>query len=173
MRLDEINFIDPTAGNIYSSSGVDGMQAGSHECKPINEQHTHKQQVRTIKNQVITCPPQSGECSCSGVQASSRAPQRTTNKHDGSWRWSGDITFLLTHPQDVTVCVCVCVFRLYLRYNHWLPRVILYFFILVDLSLALFEDPAVIPLPTWVRLAAAAWHAVSSAANNANANADC
>lgn len=45
----------------------------------------------------------------------------------------------------------LCVFRLYLRYNHWLPQVLLYVFILVDLSLALFEEPAVFALPTWVR----------------------
>lgn len=42
--------------------------------------------------------------------------------------------------------------RLYLRYNHWLPQVLLYFFILVDLSLALFEEPAVVPLPVWATM---------------------
>ncbi|XP_038570705.1 two pore segment channel 3 isoform X1 [Micropterus salmoides] len=42
--------------------------------------------------------------------------------------------------------------RLYLRYNHWLPKVLLYFFILVDLSLAIFEEPAVLPLPTWATM---------------------
>ncbi|XP_010772901.1 two pore segment channel 3 [Notothenia coriiceps] len=42
--------------------------------------------------------------------------------------------------------------RLYLRYNHWLPQVLLYFFILLDLSLAVFEDPAVFPLPTWATM---------------------
>ncbi|KAK5926073.1 hypothetical protein CgunFtcFv8_021675 [Champsocephalus gunnari] len=42
--------------------------------------------------------------------------------------------------------------RLYLRYNHWLPQVLLYFFILLDLSLAVFEDPAVIPLPSWATM---------------------
>nr|XP_046232993.1 two pore segment channel 3 isoform X1 [Scatophagus argus] len=42
--------------------------------------------------------------------------------------------------------------RLYLRYNHWLPQVLLYVFILVDLSLALFEEPAVVPLPTWATM---------------------
>uniref|UniRef100_A0A3Q3JQX4 Ion transport domain-containing protein n=1 Tax=Monopterus albus TaxID=43700 RepID=A0A3Q3JQX4_MONAL len=42
--------------------------------------------------------------------------------------------------------------RLYLLYNHWLPKVLLYFFILVDLSLAIFEDPAVVPLPTWATM---------------------
>ncbi|XP_076585298.1 two pore segment channel 3 isoform X2 [Chaetodon auriga] len=42
--------------------------------------------------------------------------------------------------------------RLYLLYNHWLPQVLLYFFILVDLSLALFEDPAVFPLPIWATM---------------------
>lgn len=50
------------------------------------------------------------------------------------------------------LCVCVCVFfRLYLLYNHRLPQVLLYIFIILDLSLALFEEPAVIPLPSWVR----------------------
>uniref|UniRef100_A0A3Q1K6T2 Ion transport domain-containing protein n=1 Tax=Anabas testudineus TaxID=64144 RepID=A0A3Q1K6T2_ANATE len=42
--------------------------------------------------------------------------------------------------------------RLYQLYNHWLPRVLVYFFILVDLSLALFEEPAVVPLPTWATM---------------------
>uniref|UniRef100_A0A8P4K547 Ion transport domain-containing protein n=1 Tax=Dicentrarchus labrax TaxID=13489 RepID=A0A8P4K547_DICLA len=42
--------------------------------------------------------------------------------------------------------------RLYLRYNHWLAKVLLYFFILVDLSLALFEEPAVLPLPIWATM---------------------
>uniref|UniRef100_A0AAQ5Y289 Ion transport domain-containing protein n=1 Tax=Amphiprion ocellaris TaxID=80972 RepID=A0AAQ5Y289_AMPOC len=46
----------------------------------------------------------------------------------------------------------VCVFRLYLLYNHWVLKVLLYFFILVDLSLALFEEPAVVPLPSWVTM---------------------
>ncbi|KAM7008906.1 two pore segment channel 3 [Tautogolabrus adspersus] len=49
--------------------------------------------------------------------------------------------FFDTSPQAV---------RLYLLYNHWVPQVLLYFFILVDLSLAIFEDPAVVPLPIWV-----------------------
>ncbi|XP_029315295.1 two pore segment channel 3 [Cottoperca gobio] len=42
--------------------------------------------------------------------------------------------------------------RLYLRYNHWIPQVLLFFFILVDLSLALFEEPAVVPLPSWATM---------------------
>lgn len=42
--------------------------------------------------------------------------------------------------------------RLYLRYNHWIPQVLLYFFILVDLSLAIFEEPAVFPLPVWATM---------------------
>ncbi|XP_063299735.1 two pore calcium channel protein 1-like [Pelobates fuscus] len=37
--------------------------------------------------------------------------------------------------------------RLYYFYNHWAMQVATYFFILVDLSLALFEDPAAYPLP--------------------------
>lgn len=42
--------------------------------------------------------------------------------------------------------------RLYLLYNHWVPKVLLYFFILVDLSLALFEEPAVVLLPSWATM---------------------
>ncbi|XP_076026828.1 two pore segment channel 3 [Genypterus blacodes] len=42
--------------------------------------------------------------------------------------------------------------RLYLLYNHWLPQVFLYVFILVNLSLAVFEEPAVVPLPFWVTM---------------------
>ncbi|XP_058523601.1 two pore calcium channel protein 1-like [Ochotona princeps] len=37
--------------------------------------------------------------------------------------------------------------RLYCFYNHWTLRVATYIFICVDLSLALFEEPAVYPLP--------------------------
>ncbi|XP_075452477.1 two pore channel protein 2-like [Ascaphus truei] len=37
--------------------------------------------------------------------------------------------------------------RLYYFYNHWIMQVATYFFIAVDLSLALFEEPAVYPLP--------------------------
>ncbi|XP_027138515.1 LOW QUALITY PROTEIN: two pore segment channel 3 [Larimichthys crocea] len=51
--------------------------------------------------------------------------------------------FFDTSPQAV---------RLYLRYNHWLPQVMLYVFILVDLSLALFEEPAVLHVPTWATM---------------------
>ncbi|XP_055257210.1 two pore channel protein 1-like [Moschus berezovskii] len=37
--------------------------------------------------------------------------------------------------------------RLYHFYNHWTMRAATYFFIWVDLALALFEEPAVFPLP--------------------------
>ncbi|CAI9173911.1 unnamed protein product [Rangifer tarandus platyrhynchus] len=37
--------------------------------------------------------------------------------------------------------------RLYHVYNHWTMRAATYFFIWVDLALALFEEPAVFPLP--------------------------
>ncbi|XP_029027472.1 two pore segment channel 3 isoform X4 [Betta splendens] len=42
--------------------------------------------------------------------------------------------------------------RLYLLYNHWLPRVLVYVFILVDLSLAAFEEPAVLLWPLWATM---------------------
>ncbi|ELR59323.1 hypothetical protein M91_04564, partial [Bos mutus] len=37
--------------------------------------------------------------------------------------------------------------RLYHFYNHWTMRAATYFFIWVNLALALFEEPAVFPLP--------------------------
>ncbi|XP_045834592.1 two pore calcium channel protein 1-like isoform X2 [Meles meles] len=37
--------------------------------------------------------------------------------------------------------------RLYYFYNHWTMQAAIYFFICVDLSLALFEEPALFPLP--------------------------
>ncbi|KAM9562192.1 two pore channel protein 2-like [Guaruba guarouba] len=37
--------------------------------------------------------------------------------------------------------------RLYYLYNHWIMRAATYFFIFLNLSLALFEEPAVYPLP--------------------------
>ncbi|XP_075907412.1 two pore segment channel 3 [Nelusetta ayraudi] len=51
--------------------------------------------------------------------------------------------FFDTSPQAVS---------LYLRYNHWLPQVLVYSFILVDLCLAIFEDPAVVPVPIWATM---------------------
>lgn len=42
--------------------------------------------------------------------------------------------------------------RLYLLYNHWGLKVALYFFILLDLSLAVFEEPAVVLLPLWATM---------------------
>ncbi|XP_007230049.3 two pore segment channel 3 isoform X2 [Astyanax mexicanus] len=39
--------------------------------------------------------------------------------------------------------------RLYLLYNHGLLHVLVYVFIMVDLALALFEEPAVVSLPLW------------------------
>ncbi|XP_028676358.2 two pore segment channel 3 [Erpetoichthys calabaricus] len=39
--------------------------------------------------------------------------------------------------------------RLYKLYNHWAMRTITYTFIIVDLALALFEEPAVFLLPIW------------------------
>lgn len=42
--------------------------------------------------------------------------------------------------------------RLYLLYNHWVLKVALFFFIFVNLSLALFEDPAVVQLPIWATM---------------------
>lgn len=42
--------------------------------------------------------------------------------------------------------------RLYQLYNHWVLKVLLYFFILVNLGLAVFEEPAVIAAPIWATM---------------------
>uniref|UniRef100_A0A3Q0SDG6 Two pore segment channel 3 n=1 Tax=Amphilophus citrinellus TaxID=61819 RepID=A0A3Q0SDG6_AMPCI len=42
--------------------------------------------------------------------------------------------------------------KLYILYNHWALKVLLYFFILVSLCLAIFEEPAVWPLPVWATM---------------------
>lgn len=52
---------------------------------------------------------------------------------------------------EVTAAPHFCMCRLYLLYHHWILKVLLYFFIVLNLSLAIFEEPAVLPLPTWVR----------------------
>uniref|UniRef100_A0A672T8I1 Two pore segment channel 3 n=1 Tax=Sinocyclocheilus grahami TaxID=75366 RepID=A0A672T8I1_SINGR len=48
--------------------------------------------------------------------------------------------FFDTSPQAV---------RLYLLYNHLFMQTLVYVFIIINLALALFEDPAVVPLPIW------------------------
>uniref|UniRef100_A0A673LIT5 Two pore calcium channel protein 1-like n=1 Tax=Sinocyclocheilus rhinocerous TaxID=307959 RepID=A0A673LIT5_9TELE len=45
--------------------------------------------------------------------------------------------------------ICKIFHRLYLLYNHWFMQTLVYAFIIVNLALALFEDPAVVPLPIW------------------------
>ncbi|KAJ8366124.1 hypothetical protein SKAU_G00149550 [Synaphobranchus kaupii] len=42
--------------------------------------------------------------------------------------------------------------RLYMLYNHWGLLALVYLLIIVNLALALFEDPALFPLPLWVTL---------------------
>lgn len=42
--------------------------------------------------------------------------------------------------------------RLYQLYNHWVLKVLLYFFILVNLGLAVFEEPAVVAVPIWATM---------------------
>uniref|UniRef100_H3BCK6 Two pore segment channel 3 n=1 Tax=Latimeria chalumnae TaxID=7897 RepID=H3BCK6_LATCH len=58
-------------------------------------------------------------------------------------RYNRNILFE-TSPQSI---------RLYRLYNHQVMEAVTYFFILVDLALALFEDPAVYLLPVWATCA--------------------
>jgi len=46
--------------------------------------------------------------------------------------------------------ICKIFHRLYLLYNHWFMQTLVYVFIIINLALALFEDPAVVPIPIWV-----------------------
>ncbi|MCI4393450.1 hypothetical protein PGIGA_G00157460 [Pangasianodon gigas] len=53
------------------------------------------------------------------------------------------------HNRNIVFDTTPQAVRLYLLYNHWLLRVCVYVFIMMDLALALFEEPALIPLPLW------------------------
>ncbi|KAJ8392380.1 hypothetical protein AAFF_G00075050 [Aldrovandia affinis] len=44
--------------------------------------------------------------------------------------------------------------RLYMLYNHWGLLLLVYVFIIINLALAAFEDPALFPLPMWATLIA-------------------
>ncbi|XP_076869865.1 two pore segment channel 3 isoform X1 [Brachyhypopomus gauderio] len=54
------------------------------------------------------------------------------------------------HNRNINFDATPSSVRLYLIYNHWTLHLLVYVFILVDLALALFEEPAVIPLPVLV-----------------------
>uniref|UniRef100_A0A452R3L2 Ion transport domain-containing protein n=1 Tax=Ursus americanus TaxID=9643 RepID=A0A452R3L2_URSAM len=60
---------------------------------------------------------------------------------------SGKFECCLTSAPCFINTFILFVFRLYYFYNHWTMQVAIYFFICVDLSLALFEEPALFPLP--------------------------
>ncbi|XP_057698474.1 two pore segment channel 3 [Corythoichthys intestinalis] len=88
--------------------------------------------------------------SSADAHARARAGKETKSKEDldlasayvSDAQYNRNI-FFDTSPQAV---------RLYLLYNRRLPQVLLYFFILLDLSLALCEEPAVWPLPPWATM---------------------
>uniref|UniRef100_A0A4W6E7I5 Two pore segment channel 3 n=1 Tax=Lates calcarifer TaxID=8187 RepID=A0A4W6E7I5_LATCA len=67
----------------------------------------------------------------------------STRLHREKQGFNQENIYFDTSPQAV---------RLYLLYNHWLSKVLLYFFILLDLSLAIFEEPAVFSLPIWATM---------------------
>ncbi|XP_036389111.1 two pore segment channel 3 [Megalops cyprinoides] len=96
-----------------------------------------------------TLPP--GEPSTSnGGNSSTKLEDETKNELELAAVYVSDAQynrniFFDTSPQGV---------RLYMLYNHWGMKVLLYTFIIVNLALALFEDPALIPLPIWATLVA-------------------
>uniref|UniRef100_A0A672MGY1 Two pore calcium channel protein 1-like n=1 Tax=Sinocyclocheilus grahami TaxID=75366 RepID=A0A672MGY1_SINGR len=80
-----------------------------------------------------------------GNNVSSNPSDEMTEKFDLATVYVSDAQynrniFFDTSPQAV---------RLYLLYNHWFMQTLVYAFIIVNLALALFEDPAVVPLPIW------------------------
>uniref|UniRef100_A0A671NRX9 Two pore calcium channel protein 1-like n=1 Tax=Sinocyclocheilus anshuiensis TaxID=1608454 RepID=A0A671NRX9_9TELE len=80
-----------------------------------------------------------------GNNVSSNPSDEMTEKFDLATVYVSDAQynrniFFDTSPQAV---------RLYLLYNHWFMQTLVYTFIIVNLALALFEDPAVVPLPIW------------------------
>uniref|UniRef100_A0A8C8ZZD6 Ion transport domain-containing protein n=1 Tax=Prolemur simus TaxID=1328070 RepID=A0A8C8ZZD6_PROSS len=69
------------------------------------------------------------------------------------WRWKTDLLLAAAYVSDaqynrnVPFETSPQAIRLYYFYNHWTMQAATYFFICVDLSLALFEEPALFPLP--------------------------
>uniref|UniRef100_A0A671T6C1 Two pore calcium channel protein 1-like n=1 Tax=Sinocyclocheilus anshuiensis TaxID=1608454 RepID=A0A671T6C1_9TELE len=80
-----------------------------------------------------------------GNNVSSNVSDEMTEKFDLATVYVSDAQynrniFFGTSPQAV---------RLYLLYNHLFMQTLVYVFIIINLALALFEDPAVVPLPIW------------------------
>ncbi|XP_056324665.1 two pore segment channel 3 [Danio aesculapii] len=80
-----------------------------------------------------------------GNNVSSNVTDQMTEKFDLATVYVSDAKynrniFFDTSPQAV---------KLYLLYNHWFMQTLVYVFIIINLALALFEDPAVVPLPIW------------------------
>uniref|UniRef100_A0A2K5QJ75 Ion transport domain-containing protein n=1 Tax=Cebus imitator TaxID=2715852 RepID=A0A2K5QJ75_CEBIM len=71
----------------------------------------------------------------------------------GEWAWGEDLLLAAAYVLDaqynrnVPFETSPQAIRLYYFYNHWTTQVATYFFICVDLALALFEEPALFPLP--------------------------
>ncbi|XP_073681964.1 two pore segment channel 3 [Garra rufa] len=80
-----------------------------------------------------------------GNNVSSNVSDEMTEKFDLATVYVSDAQynrniFFDTSPQSV---------RLYLLYNHWFMQTLVYVFIIINLALAIFEDPAVVPLSIW------------------------
>ncbi|KAM6972478.1 two pore segment channel 3 [Aplochiton taeniatus] len=88
--------------------------------------------------------PENGKVLCNGGNNSGKTKDdlNLAAVYVSDAQYSRNI-FFDTTPQAV---------RLYLIYNHWALQVLVYVLILVLLSLALFEDPAVLLLPIWVTM---------------------
>ncbi|XP_026866275.2 two pore segment channel 3 isoform X1 [Electrophorus electricus] len=80
-----------------------------------------------------------------GGQDSCESPDNMKDRFDLAAVYVSDAQ----HNRNITFDASPPSVRLYLIYNHWMLHVLVYVFILVDLALALFEEPALIPLPVW------------------------
>nr|XP_055039515.1 two pore segment channel 3 [Misgurnus anguillicaudatus] len=100
----------------------------------------------TIKKSVGQSLSKDEDFTNGGNSVSSNAPDEVTEKFQLATVYVSDAQynrniFFDTSPQAV---------RLYLLYNHWIMQTLVYVFIITNLALALFEDPAVWPVPIWV-----------------------
>lgn len=100
----------------------------------------------TIKESVGQSLSKDEDLTNGGNSVSSNDPDEVTEKFQLATVYVSDAQynrniFFDTSPQAV---------RLYLLYNHWIMQTLVYVFIITNLALALFEDPAVWPVPIWV-----------------------
>uniref|UniRef100_A0A8C7MJA1 Two pore segment channel 3 n=1 Tax=Oncorhynchus kisutch TaxID=8019 RepID=A0A8C7MJA1_ONCKI len=85
-----------------------------------------------------------------GIRNSGNASETGNRKTKGDFDLAAVYVSDAQYNRNIFFDTTPQAIRLYLLYNHWGLQILVYAFILVDLALAIFEDPAVVPLPIWV-----------------------